>query len=715
MMIYHLPGIIPLTEPTLIFFIVLLIILLTPIILERLRIPHIIGMILAGTLIGEHGLDILERDSTFELFGQVGLYYIMFLAGLEIDMLDFKKNKTRGITFGLITFLIPMIIGVWTSMELLGFGLATSVLLSSMYASHTLLTYPIISRYGLSKLKSVNIVIAGTIIAVTISLIIIAICSGKYDILMRDGSLAIIVVVVMSLVLFFMFFCLPRIARSFFKKYSDNITQFVFVLAVVFLCAALMILVGMEGILGAFFAGLILNRFIPHVSPLMNRLEFVGNALFIPYFLIGVGMLIDVKALFAGGEALKVAAVMVIVATATKWIAAFVTQKLFGMNRNERSLIFGLSNAHAAAALAAVMVGNQVILDNGEKLLNDNVLNGTIVMILFSCIISSIATERSARRFALEEQLKFDNDSASAGSEPELPEQILIPVANPETINNLVNLALLIREPKVQTPLTALNIITESKNLAARRSEGEKNLETAAKIAAAVDVKVNTLTRYDVNIATGISHTIHEAGATAVVIGLHHKSSIIDTFFGPLTDSLLRGTFREVMIARFLVPVNTVRKIHVAVPPQAEYEIGFAKWIEHLARLTKQIGCEIHFYGVEETLQYVEKLAARDGRNLRALFHTNIAWNSFEEIKIESQDDHLFVLVSARRGSISYDASFEKIPSMLARNFGDRSIMVLFPEQFEHSEDHVSFTDPLNHNESQHYAKAREWLAGLLK
>ncbi len=713
-MIYDLSGIIPFTEPTIIFFIVLLIILLTPIVLEKLRIPHIIGMILAGTLIGEHGFDILERDSTFELFGQVGLYYIMFLAGLEIDMLDFKKNKSRGVVFGLITFFIPMAIGIWTSMELLGFGVATSVLLSSMYASHTLLTYPIISRYGLSKLKSVNIAIAGTIIAVTISLIIIAICSGKYDVLAGDTSLVIALVVSMSLVLLFMFFFLPRITRVFFKKYSDNISQFVFVLAMVFLCAALMIFVGMEGILGAFFAGLVLNRFIPQVSPLMNRLEFVGNALFIPYFLIGVGMLIDVKALFAGGEALKVAVVMVVVATITKWVAAFITQKLFGMNRNERGIIFGLSNAHAAAALAAVMVGNQVVLAGGEKLLNDNVLNGTIVMILFSCIISSIATERSARRFALEEQLKFDNDSA-ANEEPELPEQILIPIANPETINNLVNLALLIREPKVKTPLTALNIITESKNLALRRSEGEKNLEKAAKIASAVDVKVNTLTRYDVNVAAGISHTIHEAGATAVVIGLHHKSSIIDTFFGPLTDSLLKGTFREVMIARFLIPVNTVRKIHVAVPPKSEYEIGFAKWVEHVARVTKQIGCEVRFYGVEETLQYVEKLVVKDGRNLRASFHTNIAWNSFEEIKIETQDDHLFVLVNARRGSISYDVSFEKIPSMLARSFGDRSMIVLYPEQFEHSEDIVSFTDPLRHNESQHYEKVREWLAGLLR
>ncbi len=701
----------PITEPTWIFFLVLVIILFAPIILERLHIPHIIGMILAGVLIGEHGFNILERDSSFELFGKVGLYYIMFLAGLEIDMEDFKKNKTKGILFGLITFSIPMVLGVWSSMEILGFGFTTALLLSSMYASHTLITYPIVSRYGLSKLRSVNITIGGTIVAVTLALIVLAVVGGMYK-GTSSGMYWISLFFKVALLTFVIIFFLPRIGRYFFKKYSDNITQFVFVLAMVFLGAGLMQLVGMEGILGAFLVGLVLNRLIPFVSPLMNRLEFVGNALFVPYFLIGVGMLIDVKALFAGGEALKVAAVMVIVATATKWIAAFVTQKLFKMNRNERSMVFGLSNAHAAAALAAVMVGNKIVMENGEKLLNDNVLNGTVVMILFACIISSLATERSARKFALDEKLQFADKE---NEEKELPEQILIPIANPETINNLVNLALLIRDVKAQTPLTALNIITDSKNLANRRSSGEKNLEKAAQIAASADVKVNTLTRYDVNVATGISHTIHETGATAVIVGLHHKSSIIDTFFGPLTDSLLKGTFREVMIARFLVPVNTIRKIHVAVPPKAEYEIGFAKWIEHLARITKQLGCEIRFYGVGETLQYIEKLVNREGQNLRSSFHIDTVWNNFEKIKAGMSNDHLFVLASARRGSISYDASFEKMPSMLARNFSDCSIMVLYPEQFEHSEDIVSFTDPLRHNESQHYEKVREWLSGLLR
>ena len=388
----------PVTDPTWIFFLVLIIILFAPMILGRLRIPHIIGMILAGVLVGKYGFNILERDSSFELFGKVGLYYIMFLAGLEMDMDDFKKNKTKGLVFGLFTFLIPMALGIWSSMSLLDYGLVTSILLASMYASHTLIAYPIISRYGLSRQRTVSITIGGTAVTVVLALMVLAVIGGMYkgeDV----GGLFWAILLGKVLALFgLIIFLMPRISRWFFRTYEDAVMQFVFVLAMVFLGGGLMELVGMEGILGAFLAGLVLNRFVPHVSPLMNRLEFVGNALFIPYFLIGVGMIIDVRCLFTQGEALKVAVVMTVVATFSKWLAAWITQKIYGMQKVERSLIFGLSNAQAAATLAAVLIGHEIIMENGERLLNDDVLNGTVVMILFTCIISSVSTERAARR-----------------------------------------------------------------------------------------------------------------------------------------------------------------------------------------------------------------------------------------------------------------------------------------------------------------------------
>ena len=676
-MLLQIPINLPVTDPTWIFFLVMIIILFAPMILERLRIPHIIGMILAGVAIGEYGFNILERDSSFELFGEVGLYYIMFLAGLEMDMEDFKKNKTRGIIFGVLSFAIRFGIGMWSCMKLLGFGLTTSILMGCMYASHTLISYPIVSKYGLSKLRSVNITIGGTIIVDTLALIGLAIISGMYkgD---TGGMFWLMMGIKVVLLTAFIIFVFPMIARRFFRNYSDSIMQFVFVLAMVFLGAGLMQFVGMEGILGAFLTGLVLNRLIPHVSPLMNRLEFVGNAIFIPYFLIGVGMIIDVNALFAGGAALKVAVIMTAVALGSKWLGAFITQKLFGLKSNERTMVFGLSSASAAATLAAVLVGHQIIMENGERLINDDVLNGTVVMILFTCIISSLATERAARKFALEEKLEFGGEKEG---ENELSEQILIPIANPETTENLINLALLVRDEKLGKPLVALSVITNSSNIREMKQVGEMNLEKAAKIAASADVEVTPVTRYDINVATGINHAADEYHATNLVIGLHHKANIIDSFFGSLTEGVLKGSNREILIARYMIPPTSVRKIHIAVPPQAEYEAGFVKWIDHMERMASQLACGICFYANQTTLGYIEEVISTRPAAGLASFVEMAEWGDFEMIKAKMHHSHLVVVVGARKCSITYNSSFEKLPSLLAGNFSGNNLIVLYPEQ----------------------------------
>lgn len=385
---FNLSLTLPVTDPTWIFLLVLLIILFAPILLNKLRIPHIIGMILAGLVIGEHGFNILVRDSSFELFGKVGLYYIMFLAGLEMNMGDFKKNRGKAVMLGLLAFIIPIGIGLVTNMMLLKYSLVTSVLLASMYASHTLVAYPIVIRYGVSRHRSVSIAVGGTAVTDTLTLLVLAVVGGLFK--GESGGLfwlwLVIKVVFLGALIMYSF---PRIGRWFFRRYDDNVMQFIFVLAMVFLGAGLMEFVGMEGILGAFLAGLVLNRLIPHVSPLMNHLEFVGNALFIPYFLIGVGMLIDIHVIFGQGDALKVAAVMITVALVGKWIASWLTQKIYKMAPIERELMFGLSNAQAAATLAAVLVGYNIILPGGERLLNEDVLNGTVLLILVTCVVSS--------------------------------------------------------------------------------------------------------------------------------------------------------------------------------------------------------------------------------------------------------------------------------------------------------------------------------------
>nr|WP_325288445.1 cation:proton antiporter [uncultured Bacteroides sp.] len=691
----------PITDPTWIFLLVLLIILFAPILLTKLRIPHIIGMILAGLAIGEHGFNILVRDSSFELFGKVGVYYIMFLAGLEMNMADFKKNRGKAVALGLLAFIVPISIGMVTNVLLLKYSLITSILLASMYASHTLVAYPIVIRYGISRQRSVSIAVGGTAVTDTLTLLVLAVISGVFK--GEAGGLFWLWLVVRFVVLGgLIMWLLPRVGRWFFRRYDDNVMQYIFVLAMVFLGAGLMELIGMEGILGAFLVGLVLNRLIPHVSPLMSHLEFVGNALFIPYFLIGVGMLIDVKVIFGEGDALKVAGVMIVVALGGKWIASWLTQKIYRMSVLERELMFGLSNAQAAATLAAVLVGYNIILPDGSRLLNEDVLNGTVLLILVTCIVSSFTTERAARKMAMGEAHPEEDRSRE-------PEKILIPVANPNTIEYLMNLSLVIRDPKQKDNLLALNVINDHSGTEALEQQGKRYLERAAKITASAGVELKCISRYDLNIAAGIIHTAKEHGATDVIIGLHWKVNIVDSFFGMLTENLLKGLHREVMVARFLIPINTLRRIIVAVPPKAEYEAGFQKWVDHFCRMGTTLGCRVHFFANEQTGNLLQALVKKKHSNTLTEFSRLDEWEDLLLLTGQVNYDHLLVVISARRGSISYDSSFEKLPNQLGRYFTNNSLIVLYPDQLGDPQDALSFSNPQGSNESQHYEKVGRW------
>lgn len=423
-------------------------------------------------------------------------------------------------------------IGIWTNLHLLDYSLTTSVLLASMYASHTLIAYPIVIRYGINRQRAVSIAVGGTAVTDTLTLLVLAVIGGMYKGETSDmfWIWLVLKVVVLSVVIMYAF---PRIGRWFFRRYSDNVVQYIFVMAMVFLGAGLMEFVGMEGILGAFLAGLVLNRLIPHVSPLMSHLEFVGNALFIPYFLIGVGMLIDVNVLFGHIDSLKVAVVMIIVALLGKWIASWLTQKIYKMRSLERELMFGLSNAQAAATLAAVLVGYNIILPDGERLLNEDVLNGTILLILVTCVVSSFITEHAAKRIAMD-------DAEVDGEKTQEKETFLIPVSNPETLESLMSLAMVARDEKQLDNLVALSVVNDNNDSVKQEMRGKRNLERAAQITAATNVRLKTVSRFDLNITTGILHTAKEYNATNIIIGLHCKMSIVDSFFGKLTENLLK-------------------------------------------------------------------------------------------------------------------------------------------------------------------------------
>ena len=701
----------PITDPTWIFFLVLMIILFAPIILGRLRIPHIIGMILAGVVIGKYGFNILERDSSFELFGKVGIYYIMFLAGLEMDLENLKKNMGRAFVFGLLTFAIPFAVGMWVGMSLFRFSVGASLLLSSIFASHTLVAYPIVGRYGLSRHASVSISIGGTMFALTVSLFVLAGISGIYKGELDSGSWMLFVLKCVAYCVF-VFWIFPRFARWFFRKYEDNVMQYIFVLALVFLSAALAELAGMEGIFGAFLAGLVLNRLIPHVSPLMNRTEFVGNALFIPYFLIGVGMLINLGTLFSGGETLKVVLVMVVIATVTKWIAAWLTQKIYRMSKASRQMLFGLSNAHAAGALAMVMVGTKIEIAPGEYLMNEGMLNGVVIMILFSCIISSMVTEHAARTMALaEENGEMD---MSRGKEDE---RMMVSIANPETVEPLVNMALLMRNPKSKKELLAVTVEVEydEAKKQAKLAQRRKSLEHAARIASAVDVPMKTRCRLSTNAATGILNTASEMNATEIVLGLHHKHGLLDSFLGSFAQSILKGTHRQLMIVKCLMPVNTMRRLMVAVPPKAEYEAGFYKWVERLARIGGQLGCRVHFWAHPDTIQRISGYMEKFHSSVRVEFSTMDDWDDLLMMSSKVAYDHLTVIVSARKGAISYQPSFEELPDQITKYFSNSSLMLIYPDQLGDPLENFTFSSPRSQAENRIYDNVSKWVIKWVK
>lgn len=678
------------TSPVLIFFIVLVIILLSPVVLNKFKIPHIIGLIVAGVVIGPYGLNVLARDTSFELFGQVGILYIMFLAGIEIDMYHLRRNLRRGMVFGLLTFFVPMIVGTLASVYLLKMGWVTSVLLASMYASHTLISYPVAARFGLTKNPAVLIAIVGTIVAVIGALLALAGAvnvhhTGEFafgDILRLIAELAIYCLVIL--------YTYPRITRWFFKNFNDNVTQYIFVMAMVFLASWFAQIIGLEAVLGAFFAGLVMNRYVPNASPLMNRIEFVGNALFIPYFLIGVGMMIDVRVI-GNVNTLIVAGNMIAVAIIGKWIAAWAAQKIYGMKRVERNMMFGLSTAHTAVALAVVTIGYNLIMPDGHRMMDETILNGTVLMILVTCALAPIVTTRAASKIKIE--MLSDEGVAEDNNVTQRETKMLIPVANPITAQSLTELALLLRNPRRKTDIYALHVRND--NSASSRAIGRNSLDIAVKAASSVDVEVIPIERYDMSTVAGLLNAIEERDITDVVLGMHRKTTVIDSFFGTKVDQLLKATNQMIVITRCFIPVNTVTRIVVSVPPMAQFETGFGRWVRAIGNLARQIGCRVIFCCHPDTKPLIRGVLHRGRYDIRNEYRDVEQWDDFVLLANRILDDDLFVVVGARATSVSYNSDMSEMPGFLQKYFDRNNLIVLYPEQFGQAEPITSFADPL--------------------
>ena len=700
-----LTSYLPITDPTLIFFVVLLIILFAPIVMSKLRIPHIIGMVLAGVVIGQYGFNILERDNSFELFGRVGLYYIMFLAGLEMDMQGAKKQSQRFLIFGLLTCLVPLILTYIMAMAFLGYSGKASFLLGCIMASNTLIAYPIIGRYGLQRHPSVVLSVGSSMISLFLALVMLAALSGSFE--NNSGWMFWLLFVTK-----FALFCagsiilIPKLTRYFLRRYSDAVMQYIFVLGIMFLSASLTSLIGLEGIFGAFFSGLILNRYIPHVSPLMNRIEFIGNALFIPYFLIGVGMLINVRTLFTGIDVIWVVLLIVFFGTFGKAVAAYISSLIFRLPKADGHMMFGLTSAHAAGAIAMVMVGMRLEVAPGQYLVNDDMLNGVVMMILFTCIISTLMTEHASQQIILQEKRHPHNEAPQTDDE-----KILLCVKYPEIAPHLLYLSILMRNQRLNRELVALNVVYDDQKSNTARQEGIQLLERLQQTASASDVKVQTQVRLATNIANGIKHAFREFACSEIIMGMHVHTDANPRFWGEFIQSLYNGLNRQIMLTRFVQPMSTLRRIQVVVPSRAEFEPGFHRWLERLSRLAGQLDCRIQFHGRNESLVLIAEYINNRHPNVRAEYTSMAHWNELPQLAAGIAEDHLFVVVTARKGTISYKNALERLPDELQKHYSGKNLMIIFPDQFGNTKDeHMSFTEAQHHEEKSIYDTILRWI-----
>lgn len=680
----------PLQSPILVFSLILTIILLSPIILGRLNIPGIIGLIISGIIVGPHGFNIIENNSAIDLFSTIGLLYIMFIAGLELDLNEFKSNRNKSLLFGIFTFAIPLGLGFPVMHYLLGYDFNASFLTASMFATHTLVTYPIVSKLGISKNQAVAITVGGTILTDTAVLIILAVIMGN-----AAGSLNqdfwITLGVSLTIFSIIMFFFIPKFARWFFKKLEgEKHSHYIFVLSVVFFAAFLAEVAGVEPIIGAFMAGLALNKLIPPASALMNRIEFLGNSLFIPFFLISVGMLVDVSVIFSGIGAWIVAGSLTLVAVTGKWIAAWLTQISFRYSRAQRQIIFGLSGAHAAATLAVVLVGYNA------EILDENILNGTIILILIASIIASFVTEKAAKEIVVEAENDVEGLVKSSGASSE---HILVPIDNVTKIERLLEFAILIKDKKSPNPLTVLTVVSNNKEAEENLSKAKEKLDVVVKRASFEKTGINVLTTIDHHAATGISRISRETMANLIILGWPGKSGgFLDRLVGEKIDNIINKTNKTAMVCHFTQPLKEHDRIVVFVPLLAEREIGFTLWLSKMIQLSICTSLPLLIHCNTNTRDIINQLVKQAKLSIEITFELLDDWRSFILLKNELTKQDILVIVAARESAASYQRIMDNLPSKLDKNFPDFSQIAIYPQHFKgfNTKDSDVSSEPLN-------------------
>lgn len=659
----------PFANPVLVFAVLLFIIFIAPMLLKRLNVPSVIGLILAGVLIGSHGLNWIDSaHAGIELFSTIGLLYIMFIVGLELDLNEFSRNRNKSIGFGAYTFIIPLVIGFPVCHYILGYDFHTSFLTASMFSTHTLVTYPIVSRLGISRNEAVAITAGGTIFTDTAVLVILAIILSSSN---GGFHIGILLRLLVSLAIFsvIVFFLIPKVAKWFFRRTeAEKYSNYIFVLLMVFLSAFLAELGGIEPIIGAFAAGLALNKMIPHTSALMNRIEFIGNSLFIPAFLVSVGMLVDISVVLDGVGTIVIALTLTAVAMAGKWLAAFATQKTFGYSLVQRNLIFGLSSSHAAATLAVIIVGYKA------GIIDEYILNGTIILILITCIWASFVTQKAAKQIVIEEE----NEPLTPSSLGEFAqEKILVPIANPSNIGHHVELALLLKDKRSVNPISLLGVVLNDEEAEKNIVSFRKKLQEFVDTATAAEVKVDIITTIDQSSANGIVRTARETMADMVIMGWPGKVGFLEKLLGDKVDLVIKNMDKNLFICHVEHELIDHHRIVVISPPLVEKEDGFALWVDKVSKLSSELSVPVLHLGYPDT----QAIIAQQKNSGNFTFQPFTDWTNPLSFKNQIKKNDMIILISAHQGYVSHIPVLDNLPARLEKRFPDNSRIVVFPKQ----------------------------------
>jgi Kef-type K+ transport system membrane component KefB len=660
-----------------------LLVILIPMVSTRLKIPAIIGLLLAGMAVGPSGFGLVAKGAAMDLPATLGILYIMFLAGLEIDPVQIRKQGSHSVVFGLLTFLIPLLFGLVVGRLVTRLDWPSSILLASMFSSHTLLTYPVVSRLDLTRSRVSQTAVGGTIITDILAMLVLAVVAGyargnlNQWFVLKLGLFVLFSVMMLTLIV-------PVLGRWFFRRAStDGLAEFAFVLGILFLFSWLAESLGLEKIIGAFLAGLALNRLIPGKSPLMGRIKFTGNALFIPLFLISTGMLIDLRHLLFTPSAWIVAGAMAIVILVSKILSSLATGALLRYDRTETGLLFGMTVNQAAATLAAVLVGYQL------KLFGEEILSGTIFMILVSCIAGSLVTERAGRIMARAEGTRPHTYSRR-------PDRLAVAVAHPEGMIPLINLAILLRPSRSADPIFPIAIVSGLPDPETNVTAAEKLLAQGVVHAAASGIPAIPHIRVENSVETGILKGLTDTSASVLITGWSDNIPFYGSAWGPVVDRILAGSRQMVAVSRLKAPLNIMERVILILPPLVDRQEGFGQALSMVKSLTQQISGRMTVFFCENGSETLETLIDRVQPHVPIQFIPNQKWSALPEIlQGQVRQNDLILLFSVRFGHYAWQPRLSRLPGTLIRNFPQNNFMVWFASGEIEGEVSVGGKDPL--------------------